>query len=80
MSSTTSGYLFDGMQPGAYYRSRLASPNLTWEKTDLYNAALDLAFFNNRLMITAEGYISKTRDLLLTVRRIEQREPQYRPP
>ena len=37
---------------------------LTWEKTDLYNAALDLAFFNNRLMITAEGYISKTRDLL----------------
>ena len=40
---------------------------LTWEKTDLYNAALDLAFFNNRLMITAEGYISKTRDLLLTV-------------
>ena len=66
MSSTTSGYLFDGMQPGAYYRSRLASPNLTWEKTDLYNAALDLAFFNNRLMITAEGYISKTRDLLLT--------------
>ena len=67
MSSTTSGYLFDGMQPGAYYRSRLASPNLTWEKTDLYNAALDLAFFNNRLMITAEGYISKTRDLLLTV-------------
>lgn len=51
MSSTTSGYLFDGMQPGAYYRSRLASPNLTWEKTDLYNAALDLAFFNNRLMI-----------------------------
>ena len=67
MSSTTSGYLFDGMQPGAYYRSRLASPNLTWEKTDLYNAALDLAFFNNRLRVAADYYSKKSEDLLFDV-------------
>ena len=67
MSSTTGGYLFGGSQPVAFYRSRLDSPGLTWEKTDLYNVALDLAFFKNRLLITAEGYISKTSDLLLTV-------------
>ena len=33
LSSTTGGYLFDGSQPVAFYRSRLDSPDLTWEKT-----------------------------------------------
>ena len=72
LSSTTSGYLFDGSQPVAYYPSRLDSPNLTWEKTDLYNLALDMSFLKNRLNITAEGYISKTKDLLLTVQTASQ--------
>ena len=67
ISSTTGGYLFDGKQPAAYYRSRLGSPDLTWEKTDLYNLALDMSFFEGRLNVTAEAYISKTKDLLLTV-------------
>ena len=70
MSSTTSGYLFDGMQPGAYYRSRLASPNLTWEKTTLYNAGLDFSAFDGRLNITVDGYYSTTRDLLLSLQTI----------
>lgn len=65
--STTSGYLFNGAQPAAFYRSRLASPNLTWEKTDLYNIAVDLSLFNQRLNVTAEAYYSKTTDLLLSV-------------
>ncbi|MDE7443377.1 MAG: TonB-dependent receptor, partial [Muribaculaceae bacterium] len=67
MGSSTSGYLFGGSQPVAYYRSRLASPNLSWEKTDLYNIATDLSFLDGRIAVTAEGYISKTTDLLLTV-------------
>lgn len=67
MSSTTDGYLFSGSQPVAYYRSRLDSPNLTWEKTALYNVALDVALFRNRLSVTAEGYISKTHDLLMAI-------------
>ncbi|MBP5538997.1 MAG: TonB-dependent receptor [Bacteroidales bacterium] len=67
LSSTTSGYLFDGSQPVAYYRSRLASPNLTWEKTALYNIAADLSLFNGRLSVTGEYYYSRTTDLLLTV-------------
>lgn len=72
LSSTTNGYLFDGSQPVAYYPSRLASPNLTWEQTDLYNIATDVSLFNGRLTFTAEGYISKTKDLLLTVRTASQ--------
>lgn len=67
MSSTTGGYLFDGSQPVAFYRSRLASPDLTWEKTALYNLALDWSMFKGRLNITAEVYYSKTTDLLLSL-------------
>ncbi len=67
MGTTTGGYLFGGSQPVAYYPSRLASPDLTWEKTDLYNLALVGSFFNSRLSITAEAYYSKTTDLLLTI-------------
>ncbi len=67
MSSTTGGYLFGGSQPVAYYQGRLASDNLTWEKTDLYNLALDVELFQGRLSATAEAYLSYTSDLLLSV-------------
>jgi TonB-linked SusC/RagA family outer membrane protein len=66
MSSSTSGYLFGGKQPLSYAPSRLESKNLSWEKTDLYNAALDLSFLKSRLNVTVEAYLSYTKDLLLT--------------
>jgi TonB-linked SusC/RagA family outer membrane protein len=67
LGSTTSGYLFGGSQPVAFYPSRLASDDLTWEKTDLYNLGIDLSLLNERINITAEGYLSYTKDLLLSV-------------
>ena len=67
LSSTTGGYLFDGSQPVAFYRSRLSQPELTWEKTASYNLALDWTMFGGRLALTAEAYTSRTTDLLLTV-------------
>jgi len=72
LSSTTNGYVFDGSQPVAFYRSRLDTPDLTWEKTALYNIGLDLSFFKNRLSMTGEVYYSKTTDLLLTVQTASQ--------
>lgn len=67
LASSTSGYLFDGSQPVAFYPSRLASEELSWEKTDMYNIATDIALFDHRLNITLEGYLSYTSDLLLDV-------------
>src|SRR5690606_32213332 len=67
LSSSTSGYLFDGSQPVAFYPSRLASDKLSWEKTDMYNVATDIALFNRKVNITLEGYLSYTTDLLLDV-------------
>lgn len=67
LSSTTDGYLFDGSQPAAFYRSRLSQPELTWEKTASYNLGLDWSMFDGRLSITADAYYSNTTDLLLSV-------------
>ncbi|MCQ2114731.1 MAG: TonB-dependent receptor [Bacteroidales bacterium] len=66
-STTTGGYLFDGKQPVATYQSRLDAPELRWEKTALYNVAVDWSMFKSRLNITAEAYYSTTKDLLLSV-------------
>jgi TonB-dependent starch-binding outer membrane protein SusC len=67
LSSTTSGYLFGGTQPVAFYPTGLANAGLKWEKTAMYNAGVDLSFFHKRLDVTIEAYQSKTSDLLLTV-------------
>lgn len=64
---TSSTYIFDGNQAPAFSLSRLANPDLTWETTDMLNAALEMSMFNRRLNITVEGYWSRTRDLLLYV-------------
>ena len=65
--TSTSGAVFDGSQAITVYPSRLENPDLTWEKTTLYNAAVDFGAFDNRLNISLEGYYSRTTDLLLTL-------------
>lgn len=72
LSSSTSGYLIGDGQATYYYPSRLDSPNLTWEKTDLYNAALDVAMCKGRVKMTVEAYLAYTRDLLLSVQKAQQ--------
>lgn len=67
LSTTTSGYIFNGTQPVSTYTSRLAAPDLTWEKTASFNAAVDAEFFRGRLNFTLEGYYARTTDLLLTM-------------
>lgn len=67
LSSTTGGYMFDGQQPVSYYPSRIVSPDLRWEKTDLLNFAVTGSLFNSRLNFTAEAYYAYTSDLLLYV-------------
>lgn len=67
ISSTGEGYILGDKQSTALYPSRLANPDLTWEKTDSYNLAVDVALFRERLRMTLEGYYARTTDLLLTV-------------
>lgn len=71
MDGDSGGYVFDGVKSQEYYQSRIASPNLTWETTTMFNLALDGAFFNNRLSFSLEAYKSITTDLLLTVKTVQ---------
>ena len=49
------------LKPGGY------NPNLKWEETTTYNAAIDYGFLNGRINGSVEFYLKKTKDLLNTV-------------
>lgn len=62
------GALDNGQRPVIFRPSRIESPDLTWETTTMYNIGVTGKFFNNRLGVTLEGYMSHTDDLLLQVK------------
>lgn len=47
-----------------YAIENLPSSNIKWETTFYSNAGIDLGFWNNKLEISAEGYIKNTKDML----------------
>lgn len=49
------------------YQAAYAVEDLTWEKTETIDVALDASFFDNRLRVTAEWYKKETTDMLLPV-------------
>lgn len=42
------------------------NPNLRWEKTNSFNAGLEMSFFNRRLQLEGNVYYKKTSDAFLT--------------
>lgn len=54
-SDGTAGYGTDG---------RRGTPTITWEKQKQGNVGIDLAFFNNRLTVSADAFWIKNSDLL----------------
>lgn len=55
----SAGSLINGFAP-----TSLANPDLGWEKTESWNAGLDMGLFNNRIFLSADYYIKTTHDLL----------------
>ena len=45
----------------------LPNPNLKWETSKQTDIGIDLGFFNNKLMLTADYYIKKSSDFLLEI-------------
>lgn len=41
--------------------------SLTWEETETSNIGLDMAFFNNKLSISADYYVRQTKNILLGI-------------
>ena len=48
-----------------YFMANIANPNLRWEASEQYNIGLDLGLWNDRLSLTADVYLKKSKDLLL---------------
>lgn len=64
---TTSQYVLGGALQPASNTAGIANPDLRWEKNAQFDAGIDLAFFNNRLQLTADYYSKNTSDLLFSV-------------
>ncbi|PQB08683.1 SusC/RagA family protein [Polaribacter filamentus] len=47
--------------------SQVANPDVSWEKTAMFNAGIDVSLFQNQLGFTFEYYNGNTTDLLLQV-------------
>lgn len=57
--------LIGGQLRSTSYLTRLANPDLKWERTSQFNIGMDLTAFNDVLTISADYYYKLTTDLLL---------------
>jgi TonB-linked SusC/RagA family outer membrane protein len=64
---TATKYIVDDSSEGGYSPSSFSNMNLGWEKTSTTDLGVDLGFYNNRVNLTFDYYISNTKDLLLQV-------------
>ena len=60
-------YVLEDDLVAGVYTETAPNPDLSWETNTAQNFGLDLGFWNNKLLLTAEYYNSKTTDLLLNV-------------
>jgi len=61
-----SNYIIDGNPVTGYVPGNtLPNPDLKWETSTTFNAAIDFGFFNNRITSTVEFYNTRTKDLLV---------------
>ncbi len=60
-------YGVDQTPIGGAYQAILANPDLRWEKRDETNVGVDASLFNDRIIVTLEGYNNKSKDVLVDV-------------
>ena len=54
-----------GNSPLVTYESlKNVNPDLKWEVKSTFNAGVDMGFYGNRLLLSVNYYLSKTRDML----------------
>jgi len=62
-------YAFDGttISSGTAPSSQAGNPDLLWEETKQFNTGLDIAVLQSRISLSADYYIKRTHDLILSV-------------
>lgn len=63
----TSRTVFGDQEVLVNQASRIANPDLRWERTAQFDVGFDLGLLSNRILLTADYYIKTTSDLLLQV-------------
>ncbi|MFT3737409.1 MAG: TonB-dependent receptor [Breznakibacter sp.] len=64
---TSVKYLFDDNLVTGFVPGNIANDDLGWETTNQYDLGIDLALYNNRVVLNFDTYYKKTVDLLLNV-------------
>ncbi|MEI6566881.1 MAG: SusC/RagA family TonB-linked outer membrane protein [Verrucomicrobiota bacterium] len=69
LATLTSNYYYNGSAAVVGVTTdKLENSNLKWEKTEATNFGVDVSFFKDRINLSADYYISKTKDLLMNRR------------
>ena len=63
----TQNYVFGNVVSTGIGPAQIANPDLSWETTSQADVGVDIEFLHGRLMVTADVYLKKTRDLLLNL-------------
>ena len=58
------GAIIEGKQPVAVYAPGLVSGSLTWEKVSTMDIGADINFWGNRISVSGDYYIRRTKDML----------------
>lgn len=56
--------VFDGIRTQYFFQNQLASPQKTWETVQQSNIGADAGFLHDRLMLTADYYVKRNKDML----------------
>ncbi len=63
----TQNYVFGNTVATGIGPNQIANPDLSWETTSQADLGLDVGLLNDRITLTADAYLKRTRDLLLNV-------------
>lgn len=55
----------DGKNQSVLIAQTLANPYIHWEEIEQWNAGVDLALLNSRILLSLDGYIKNTNDMLV---------------
>lgn len=58
-------YNFNGNQVSGLAPWVMPNPNVRWEEVEQYNVGIDASMFDSRLLVTLDGYIKNTNDMLV---------------
>jgi TonB-linked SusC/RagA family outer membrane protein len=64
---STQNYVLGNIVSTGIGPNQIANPDLSWETTTQSDIGVDLGLFGNRITVTADAYLKRTKDLLLAV-------------